>query len=55
MGISVATFKSVLNTYGFARAAAWLAGKVASAAGRKVAAVLTLVYTAMTCAPIEAE
>ncbi|MCC4085841.1 hypothetical protein [Enterococcus faecalis] len=53
--ISVAAFKSVLNTYGFARAAAWLAGKVASAAGRNVAAVLTLVYTAMTCAPIEAE
>jgi hypothetical protein len=55
VGISVAAFKSVLNTYGFARAAAWLAGKVASAAGRNVAAVLTLVYTAMTCAPIEAE
>lgn len=55
VGISVAAFKSVLNTYGFARAAAWLAGKVASAAGRNVAAVLTLVYTAMTCASIEAE
>ena len=53
--ISVAAFKSVLNTFGFARATAWLAGKVASAARRNVAAVLTLVYTAMTCAPIEAE
>ncbi|EGO8422884.1 hypothetical protein DSH65_15155 [Enterococcus faecalis] len=53
--ISIAAFKSVLNTCGFARAAAWLAGKVASAAGRNIAAVLTLVYTEMTCAPIEAE
>ncbi|EGO7566605.1 hypothetical protein F6356_002656, partial [Enterococcus faecalis] len=55
VGISVAAFNSMLNTYVFARAAGWLAGKVASAVGRKVAAVLTLVYTAMTCAPIEAE
>ncbi|MBO1126606.1 hypothetical protein FQS96_14285 [Enterococcus faecalis] len=55
VGISVAAFKSVLNTYGYAKAAAWLAGKVASSTGRKAAAVLTLVWTAMTCAPIEAE
>ncbi|WP_349581901.1 hypothetical protein [Enterococcus faecalis] len=55
VGISVAAFKYVLNTYGFARTAAWLAGKLASADGRNVSTVLTLVYTAMTGAPIEDE
>ena len=54
VGISASAFKTVLNTYGYAKAAAWLAGKIASATGRKAAAVLTLVWTIMTCAPITA-
>lgn len=55
VGLSVPGIQAALAKWGYVRTAGWIAGQIASATGKKAAAVLTLVYTAMTCAPIEAE